>query len=41
MDYEFLRDVTGQVIVRFSMGHEVIGQAILTCWIALKPVRRK
>ncbi|MDW5499967.1 protein YacL [Pseudomonas lundensis] len=28
MDYEFLRDVTGQVIVRFSMGHEVIGHWI-------------
>ncbi|MFC3396624.1 protein YacL [Brenneria rubrifaciens] len=25
MDYEFLRDVTGQVIVRVSMGHEAIG----------------
>ncbi|HFN9833447.1 TPA: protein YacL [Yersinia enterocolitica] len=25
MDYEFLRDLTGQVLVRFSMGHEVIG----------------
>lgn len=25
MDYEFLRDVTGQVIVKFSMGHETIG----------------
>lgn len=25
MDYEFLRDVTGQVIVKFSMGHEAIG----------------
>ncbi len=25
MDYEFLRDVTGQVIVRMSMGHEAIG----------------
>lgn len=25
MDYEFLRDVSGQVIVKFSMGHEVIG----------------
>ncbi|WP_114192747.1 protein YacL [Edaphovirga cremea] len=25
MDYEFLRDVTGQVQVRFSMGHEVVG----------------
>ncbi|WBF46263.1 protein YacL [Serratia rubidaea] len=28
MDYEFLRDVTGQVIVRFSMGHEAIGHWI-------------
>ncbi|PWC21723.1 hypothetical protein DDT52_05225 [Brenneria roseae subsp. roseae] len=25
MDYEFLRDVTGQVIVRMSMGHEALG----------------
>ncbi|ATZ95819.1 MULTISPECIES: protein YacL [Dickeya] len=25
MDYEFLRDVTGQVVVRMSMGHEVVG----------------
>lgn len=25
MDYEFLRDTTGQVIVKFSMGHEAIG----------------
>ncbi|CAJ0999327.1 hypothetical protein SODG_007227 [Sodalis praecaptivus] len=25
MDYEFLRDATGQVIVKFSMGHEAIG----------------
>ncbi|WP_074013277.1 YacL family protein [Candidatus Sodalis sp. SoCistrobi] len=25
MEYEFLRDVTGQVIVKFSMGHEAIG----------------
>ncbi|WP_409308111.1 protein YacL [Pectobacterium sp. B1J-3] len=25
MDYEFLRDVTGQVIVRMSMGHEAVG----------------
>lgn len=25
MDYEFLRDATGQVLVRFSMGHEVVG----------------
>ena len=25
MDYEFLRDVTGVVKVRMSMGHEVIG----------------
>lgn len=25
MDYEFLRDVTGGVKVRMSMGHEVIG----------------
>ncbi|MGL6020757.1 MAG: protein YacL [Gibbsiella quercinecans] len=28
MDYEFLRDVTGQVMVRFSMGHEAIGHWI-------------
>lgn len=28
MDYEFLRDVTGQVIVRFSMGHEAMGHWI-------------
>ncbi|VEA67667.1 Uncharacterised protein family (UPF0231) [Serratia plymuthica] len=28
MDYEFLRDVTGQVVVRFSMGHEAIGHWI-------------
>lgn len=25
MDYEFLRDVTGGVKVRMSMGHEVVG----------------
>lgn len=25
MDYDFLRDITGKVQVRFSMGHEVIG----------------
>ncbi|WP_127957788.1 YacL family protein [Serratia microhaemolytica] len=25
MDYEFLRDIDGQVLARFSMGHEVIG----------------
>lgn len=25
MDYEFLRDITGQVKVRMSMGHEVVG----------------
>ncbi|AXW85920.1 hypothetical protein AU509_11430 [Lonsdalea britannica] len=25
MDYEFLRDVTGVVIVRMSMGHEAVG----------------
>ncbi|MBU4681861.1 MULTISPECIES: protein YacL [Cedecea] len=25
MDYEFLRDVTGLVKVRMSMGHEVVG----------------
>ena len=25
MDYDFLRDITGEVKVRFSMGHEVIG----------------
>lgn len=25
MDYEFLRDITGQVRVTFSMGHEAIG----------------
>lgn len=25
MDYEFLRDVTGRVIVRMSMGHEAVG----------------
>lgn len=25
MDYEFLRDITGQVRVRMSMGHEAIG----------------
>lgn len=25
MDYEFLRDVTGQVLVRMSMGHEAVG----------------
>ncbi|MBF4546408.1 YacL family protein, partial [Salmonella enterica] len=24
MDYEFLRDVTGGVKVRMSMGHEVV-----------------
>ncbi len=24
-DYEFLRDVTGGVKVRMSMGHEVVG----------------
>ncbi|KEY60720.1 protein YacL [Serratia sp. DD3] len=28
MDYEFLRDVTGQVVVKFSMGHEAIGHWI-------------
>ena len=25
MDYEFLRDITGQVKVRMSMGHEAVG----------------
>lgn len=25
MDYEFLRDITGQVMVRMSMGHEAVG----------------
>lgn len=25
MDYEFLRDITGTVKVRMSMGHEVVG----------------
>jgi len=25
MDYDFMRDITGQVKARFSMGHEVIG----------------
>ncbi|WAT00142.1 protein YacL [Rouxiella chamberiensis] len=25
MDYDFLRDITGQIKARFSMGHEVIG----------------
>ena len=25
MEYEFLRDITGQVLVRMSMGHEVVG----------------
>ncbi|WJV53276.1 protein YacL [Prodigiosinella aquatilis] len=25
MDYEFLRDLTGQVIVKMSMGHEAVG----------------
>lgn len=25
MDYEFLRDITGGVKVRMSMGHEVVG----------------
>ncbi|MEH0832019.1 protein YacL [Pectobacterium cacticida] len=25
MDYEFLRDVTGRIIVRMSMGHEAVG----------------
>jgi uncharacterized protein YacL (UPF0231 family) len=25
VDYDFLRDITGQVQVRFSMGHEAIG----------------
>lgn len=25
MDYEFLRDVTGRVLVRMPMGHEVVG----------------
>ena len=25
MEYEFLRDVTGGVRVRMSMGHEVVG----------------
>ncbi len=25
MEYEFLRDVTGQIKVRMSMGHEVVG----------------
>ncbi|WP_435947213.1 protein YacL [Dryocola sp. BD586] len=25
MEYEFLRDVTGRVLVRMSMGHEVVG----------------
>ncbi|TCQ85713.1 MULTISPECIES: protein YacL [Rahnella] len=25
MDYDFLRDITGEVKVRFSMGHEVLG----------------
>ncbi len=25
MDYEFLRDITGVVKVRMSMGHEVVG----------------
>ena len=25
MDYEFLRDLTGKVLVKFSMGHEVLG----------------
>ncbi|MTH45137.1 protein YacL [Intestinirhabdus alba] len=25
MDYEFLRDVTGRVLVRMSMGHEATG----------------
>ena len=46
MDYEFLRDVTGQVIVRFSMGHEAMGHWIneelngdLICWIALRTLR--
>lgn len=28
MDYEFLRDVTSQVIVRFSMGHKTIAHWI-------------
>ncbi|TCV99179.1 YacL family protein [Biostraticola tofi] len=28
MDYEFLRDITGQVMVTFSMGHEAIGHWI-------------
>ncbi len=25
LDYEFLRDITGVVKVRMSMGHEVVG----------------
>jgi len=25
MDYEFLLDITGQVMVRFSMEHEAVG----------------
>ena len=25
MEYEFLRDIIGQVLVRMSMGHEVVG----------------
>ena len=39
MDYEFLRDITGVVKVRMSMGHEVVGhwfneevKEILLCW---------
>ncbi|MGC6388252.1 protein YacL [Ewingella sp. S1.OA.A_B6] len=28
MDYDFLRDITGEVKVRFSMGHEVVGHWI-------------
>lgn len=28
MDYEFLRDVTGQVVVKVSMGHEAVGHWI-------------
>lgn len=29
MDYEFLRDITGVVKVRMSMGHEVAGTGLM------------
>ena len=48
MDYEFLRDITGVVKVRMSMGHEAVGhwfneevKRTSRCWMKLSRRRKR